>query len=137
MRTALRRTHAGLVHLVTLGVLTQAVLAGQFISGMSNALPWHTAVAAVLELLAVLLLLVAIAHRVSGERSRVALAGSIALALAVMVQATLGHIPGQVATAIHVPLGVCVFAATILMSVAMTRLRSVSARRRQTARVAA
>jgi hypothetical protein len=130
MRTALRATHAGLIHVITVGVLTQAVLAGQFISGVSNAIPAHGAVGGVLELGGLLLLLVAIAHRISGERSRAALIGSVVLATALQVQAGLGWAPGQIPTAIHVPLGVCVFAGTLFMSVTITRALRVRPARR-------
>jgi len=49
-------------------------------------------------------------HRIAGERSRIALWGSGALALALQLQAGLGWAPGALPTAIHVPLGVCIFA---------------------------
>ena len=129
MRRAIRVVHVLLVGLITLAVLTQAVLAGQFVSGVSNAVPAHGAVGGVLELAAMVLLLVVIAHRVAGERSRVTLFGSVALALAITVQAGLGWAPGAVPTAVHVPLGVCIFAGSLLLSIAMIRRRSDAARR--------
>lgn len=116
MRALLSRVHRGLVHLVTLAVLTQAVLAGQFISGVSDQLDAHSAVGGLLELTGLALLLVALAHRVAGERSRVALWGSVALALALQLQAGLGWAPGALPTAIHVPLGVCIFAGAVALS---------------------
>jgi heme A synthase len=75
------------------------------------------------------LLNVAIAHRVAGERSRVALFGSVVLALTITVQAGLGWAPGAVPTAVHVPLGVCIFAGSLLLSIALIRRRSDAARR--------
>jgi hypothetical protein len=122
MRRVIRTLHVSLVVLVTAGVLVQATLAGQFISGTSDALGLHGAVGGLLELAALVLLVVAIAHRVIGERSRVALIGSVALALGLTVQAGLGWAPGEVPTAVHVPLGVCIFAGSLLLSVAMRRV---------------
>lgn len=116
VRAVVRPVHTGLIHLITLGVLLQAVLAGQFISGASAQLGTHGAVAGLLELLALVLLLVAIAHRLLGERSRVALWGSVGLAVALQLQAALGWAPGAVPTAIHVPLGVCTFAGALALS---------------------
>lgn len=116
MRAFLRPVHLGLVHLITLGVLTQAVLAGQFISGTSDQLGTHIAVAGLLELAALVVLVVAVVHRLVGERSRLALWGSIALALTIEIQAVLGYLPGTVPTSIHVPLGVCTFAGAVALS---------------------
>jgi hypothetical protein len=124
MRRVLRVVHASLVGLITLGVLTQAVLAGQFISGASNAIPAHRAVAGVLELAALLLLPVAIGHRVAGERSRPVLAGSVVLAMALSVQAALGWAPGAIPTAVHVPLGVSIFAGALSLLLALVRRRA-------------
>jgi hypothetical protein len=132
MRRAIRVVHVSLVLLITLAVLTQAVLAGQFIGGVSNAIPVHGAVGGVLELAALVLLVVAIAHRAAGERSRVALIGSVSLALALTVQAGLGWAPGAIPTAVHVPLGVCIFAGSLVLSIALTR-RGASATRRAVA----
>jgi hypothetical protein len=122
MRRAVRVLHVSLVAVITAGVLTQAVLAGQFVSGASDALPAHGAVGAVLELAALVLLLTAVVHRLLGERSRAALIGSVSLALALTLQAGLGWAPGEIPTAVHVPLGVCIFAGSVLLSLAMTRL---------------
>jgi len=128
MRRALRIIHVGLVLLVTAAVLVQAALAGQFVSGMSNALPAHGAVGGVLELVALLLLITAIAHRFSGERTPGVLSGSIMLALAVEVQAGLGWAPGAVPTAVHVPLGVAIFAGAVALSAVMVRMVAVTRR---------
>lgn len=129
MRRAIRVIHVSLVGLITLTVLTQAVLAGQFVSGVSNAMPAHGAVGGLLELAAMVLLVIAIAHRVAGERSRVALVGSVSLALALIVQGSLGWAPGAIPTAVHVPLGVCIFAGSLVLSIAMTRRGGTAPRR--------
>lgn len=121
MRAILAPVHRWLIHLITLGVLTQAILAGQFISGASDQLGVHGAVGGALELGALILLLLAIAHRLFGERSRLALWGSIALSLALQVQAVLGWAPGAMPTAIHVPLGVCIFAGAVGLSATVGR----------------
>ena len=123
MRAILGPAHCGLVHLVTLGVLTQAILAGQFISGARDQLGTHGAVGGVLELAGLALLVIAVAHRLSGERSRLALWGSVALGLALQIQAVLGWMPGQVPTAIHVPLGVCIFAGALGLGATIGRQR--------------
>lgn len=128
MRRALRMIHVGLVLLITAAVLVQAALAGQFVSGLSNALPAHGAVGGVLELLALLLLIVAIAHRFAGERTRAVLSGSTALAVAVEVQAALGWAPGAFPTSVHVPLGVAIFAGSVALSAVL--VRTATARRR-------
>jgi hypothetical protein len=125
VRRVLRPVHVTLVGLITLGVLTQAVLAGQFISGTSNAIPAHGAVGGLLELTGLLLLIVAIAHRIGGERSRLALVGSLTLAIAINVQAVLGWMPGAVPTAVHVPLGVGIFAGAVALFAALVRRRTV------------
>lgn len=101
---------------MTLAVFVQAVLAGQFVSGLSDQLGLHGAVGGLLELTGLVLLLVAIAHRIAGERSRGALWGSVALAVALQVQAGLGWAPGALPTAIHVPLGVGIFAGAVALS---------------------
>jgi hypothetical protein len=116
MRALLSGVHRTLVHIVTMAVLVQAVLAGQFVSGVSDRLGTHGAIGGVLELTGLLLLVVAIAHRIAGERSRIALWGSVALALALQLQAGLGWAPGALPTAIHVPLGVCIFAGATALS---------------------
>lgn len=121
MRAVLRPVHRGLVYVITLGVLTQAILAGQFVSGASDQLGTHGAVGGTLELVGLVLLLIAIAHRLLGERSRLALWGSIGLGLAVQVQAALGWMPGAVPTSIHVPLGVAIFAGSVALSATMGR----------------
>lgn len=131
MRRALRALHVGIVVVIAAGVAVQATLAGQFISGLSDALPAHGAVGGILELAGLLLLVIALAHRVAGERARVALAGSIALVLAIQAQAALGWAPGALPTALHVPLGVAIFAGAIALSGAMVRLAA--ARRREAA----
>lgn len=113
---ALSMFHRAVVHLVTLGVLTQAVLAGQFVSGASDQLGTHGAVGGVLELTGLVLLVVAIVHRIAGQRSRVALWGSIGLAVALQAQAALGWAPGAMPTSVHVPLGVCIFAGAVALS---------------------
>lgn len=123
MRRALRGTHLALVLALTASVLVQAVLAGQFISGMSAAVGTHGAVGGVLELAGLVLFVVAIAHRLSGERSRTLLWGSLGLALAIEAQAALGWAPGAAPTAVHVPLGVAIFAGAVALSVAMLRGR--------------
>lgn len=116
MRRLLSPIHRGLVHLVTLAVFVQAVLAGQFVSGLSDQLGLHGAVGGLLELTGLVLLLVAIAHHIAGERSRGALWGSVALAVTLQVQAGLGWAPGALPTAIHVPLGVGIFAGAVALS---------------------
>lgn len=121
MRAIIRPVHRGLIHLITAGVLLQAVLAGQFISGASDQLGLHGAVGGLLELAALLLLLVAIAHRLFGERSPLALWGSVAISLALQVQAVLGWAPGAVPTSVHVPLGVCIFAGAVALSATVGR----------------
>jgi hypothetical protein len=116
MRAFLSPVHRGLVHLVTAAVLIQAVLAGQFVSGLNDLLGVHGALGGVLELTSLVLLVVAIAHRIAGERSRVALWGTVGLAVALQVQAGLGWAPGALPTAMHVPLGVAVFAGAVALS---------------------
>ena len=122
MRRTLRIVHVGLVLVITTAVLVQAALAGQFVSDLSNALPIHGAVGGMLELLGLLLLIVAIVHRFAGERTRAVLAGSIVLAVALEAQAALGWAPGALPTAIHVPLGVAIFAIAVGLSTVMVRM---------------
>jgi hypothetical protein len=121
MRTIVRPAHRGLVYLITLGVLIQAILAGQFVSGASDQLGTHGAVGGTLELAGLVLLLIAAAHRLFGEGSRLALWGSVALGVALQVQAALGWMPGAVATSIHVPLGVFIFAGALGLSATIGR----------------
>jgi hypothetical protein len=121
VRAAVAPIHRWLVYVVTLAVLCQAVLAGQFVSGLNNMLGAHGALGGVLELLGLVLVGVAVVHRIAGEPSRIALWGSMALGVALQVQAALGWASLPVATAIHVPLGVCIFAGAVGLTVAIGR----------------
>lgn len=92
--------------------------------GASDQLGTHGAVGGTLELAGLLLLPVAVAHRLFGERSRLTLWGSLALGVALQVQAVLGWIPGAVLTSIHVLLGTCIFAGALALSATIGRRAS-------------
>lgn len=109
------RVVTGLLRTVVVAVAIQAVLAGQFISGLAPLVVIHGVVGTVLELVGLALAVAAIVQRRrSDNRSGRSLA-ALLLGLALLVQSGLGHAPGAVPTAVHVPLGVAIFAwATVL-----------------------
>ncbi len=110
MRPTRSRLLLGTVWVATIAIAAQAVLAGQFISGLApELLDAHMIVGSLLELVAlVLVVLAAIAHDDRRTR-RGGWWAALLLAVGLLVQAALGHMPGSLPTAIHVPLGVGLF----------------------------
>ena len=107
--------------LIAVGVLTQALTAGLFISGTGDTRMLHIIVAAALPYLAIIP--TASAWRKRGRR---ALTKSFAVwttvsMVALWVQEALGHMPFPVATAIHVPLGVLLFSLSLLLGASAWR----------------
>lgn len=87
-------------------VLTQAFLAGLFLSGISQARLAHIIVGWLLPYAAIA---VAVAAAISHTRRTCPARHAIAiypLPVLLWIQEVLGHLPLQVSTAIHVPLGV-------------------------------
>lgn len=104
---------AGLVWLITAGIAVQAVLAGQFVSGLRDLRGAHAGVANALDVASWLLILVALLAREAPGAYRL---GALLLGVAVHVQAILGYAPGAVPTALHVPFGVLLFAGAASLS---------------------
>lgn len=119
--TPISRVLIGLVWLITAGLVVQAVLAGQFISGWNNLLAAHQGVGNAMELLSWVLLIVAAADRRTRRRNRRLWLAALLFPIAVTVQAGLGHAPGAVPTAIHVPLGALLVAAAAALSLRLPR----------------
>jgi CHASE2 domain-containing sensor protein len=117
------RLLAGLVWLLTAGIAVQAVLAGQFISGLTDLRPVHGGIANGLELLSWALILVTLADGRTRRAHRGRWAAALLLGIGVSVQAALGYAPGAVPTAIHVPFGVALFAWSVTLSAALARPR--------------
>ena len=103
----------GLLVAIAAAVLSQAVFAGQFISGsadvrllhliVGSALPWLALVPAVLAW-------VRAAQRVIPKSFAVLVT---VLTVAIWVQDALGHIGFPVTTAVHIPFGVAIFALSV------------------------
>jgi hypothetical protein len=64
---------------------------------------------------------VGLVQRRRGQASRNVAIGAGALPVALWIQEVLGALPAPVTTAIHVPLGVTLFAYSILLGLASTR----------------
>lgn len=108
--------------LAAAGVLAQALTAGLFLSGTGDARLTHVIVAAILPY-------VAIVPAVSAwrrSRGKVVTRGFAVAATVLMVglwvQEALGHMPFPVSTAIHVPLGVLLFALPLHLAVSARRI---------------
>lgn len=91
-------------------VLTQALTAGFFISGSANTRMVHIVIAAVLPYLAIVPTVSAWRKSGRGMVGRDVAVWTTALMVALWVQEALGHMPFAVATVVHVPLGVLLFA---------------------------
>lgn len=119
--TGAGRTLTVLVWAIAIGILLQAVTAGQFLSGLSNVVGVHSAVGTLLELVGFVLVIVAAVDRRTRRNCREGWLAALLLGIAVMVQAGLGHAPGTVPTAIHVPVGVTLFAWATVLAIALAR----------------
>lgn len=111
----------GSLYVIAAGILAQAMLAGFFISGTSDARMIHVIVGAVLPYLGI----VPVVSAWRGVKSRgvpiwVAV-GSTALLIGLWVQEALGHMPWPVTTVIHVPLGVALFSLSLYLAMATSR----------------
>jgi hypothetical protein len=121
MTTGARRPLTWLVWFTTAAILVQAVLAGQFISGLNPLLPIHAAVGNVLELSGVALLLWTPWVRSLRRNHRRLWLAALFLGFGLFVQAAMGYAPGSVPTAIHIPLGVVLLAGSLQLSIGMSR----------------
>lgn len=108
-----------LLWMVASAILAQAVLAGLFISATAPVLMAHAIIGSLLSWFAIAPAAVAIAQRRHLDPRLVA--GSILLPVGLWVQSTLGHMPFAVSTAIHVPFGVGLFAAAVILAIASAR----------------
>ena len=96
--------------LIATGVLVQALLAGMFLSGTDGARMILVVVAAVLPYLTILPTVAAWRQVGRGVVPRRVAVGSTFLLIGMWVQEALGHMPWPMTTAIHIPLGVLLFA---------------------------
>lgn len=110
-----------LVSVVVGSILTQAILAGMFISGVGPTRLAHLVIGSLLPWFAIAPAVVALVHRRRLPSGIVT--GSVLLPVALWVQEALGHMPFAVATAVHVPLGVALFAGSLLLALASGRRR--------------
>ena len=122
-------TLAVLLWVIAAGVLTQAVLAGLFISGVANARLAHTIVGWLLPFAALIPAVLAGIKRSAGQVSRPVAIWAGLLPVGLWVQEMLGHVPAPVTTAIHVPLGVTLFGGSIALAIAARRPATPALRR--------
>lgn len=106
------------LYLIAAGILTQAVLAGLFISGTSSARMTHVIVGAVLPYLAIVPVVSAWRRVKRVTIQRHFAVGSTVLLVGLWVQEALGHMPFAVSTVIHVPLGVALFGLSLNLGLA-------------------
>jgi hypothetical protein len=108
-RSAIVRALHLVLRLLAVAVFTQAVFAGLFLDGNGYWLGWHEANASLIQLLALVQALLAVAvWRTGRGPAWLALAG-VVLLLAVVVQAGAGY---NHQLALHVPLGVAILGLT-------------------------
>ena len=112
---------AVLFYVVAAGVLTQAVLAGLFLSGVGDARTAHMIVGWLLPYFALAPTVVALVQRTRGHASRGVAIGAAILPVALWIQEVLGAVPSPVTTVIHVPLGVALFAVSLLLGLTSSR----------------
>lgn len=103
-------------------ILTQAILAGLFISAAAPARTAHLVVGSLLPWLAIAPAVVALIER--RRLSPPLVTGAVLLPVGLWVQEVLGHMPFAVTTAIHVPLGVALFATSVVLALASGRRRA-------------
>jgi hypothetical protein len=106
------------LYLIAAGILTQATLAGLFISGTAGARMTHVVVGAVLPYLAIVPVVSAWRRVTLGTVPRYVALWSTLLLIGLCAQEALGHMPFPVTTVIHVPLGVALFALSLLLAMA-------------------
>lgn len=112
----------------SLALLGQPVLAGQYLSGDGDALAAHDANAFVVTALDVVQLICAIAYTWKGGGRSWPIYTSLAIALAVEVQVGVGM---ERILAVHIPLGVSIIVAQILVTVYLYRPAAAIARARR------
>lgn len=116
---------AVLCYVVAAGVLTQAILAGLFISGVQPyARTVHLIVGWLLPYFALAVAVVGLVQRRRGHISRKTALSTAALPVVLWVQEVLGAVPAAVTTVIHVPLGVGLFTYAIVLGLASSRERT-------------
>jgi hypothetical protein len=101
-----------------LGVFAQPVLAGQFLSGYFDFVEIHGRVGELVEVVGLIQVLIAILVRWPGRGPSWPIWVSLAVVLAEVPQVFLGYTG---ALALHVPLGVLLFAAMLLLLIRLWR----------------
>jgi len=120
-RFAPSRVLIGSLYVVVAAVLTQAILAGLFISATAEARLAHLVVGSLLPWFGVIPAVSAFRGRRNLDQRVVT--GAILLPVALWVQGAIGHLPFAVSTAVHVPLGVAIFASSVVLALAAGRIR--------------
>lgn len=113
----------GFLVAIAAAVLSQAVLAGQFISGSADVRTLHLIVGSALPWLALVPAVIAwvrAAQRVIPKSFAVLVT---VLTVAIWVQDALGHIGFPATTAVHIPLGVAIFALSVALVIVSFRRR--------------
>lgn len=100
---------AGSLYAIAAGILTQAILAGFFLSGTSQARMTHVILGAVLPYVAILPTASSWRRSAAGLIPRGVAVGSTVLLIGLWAQEALGHMPFPITTIVHVPLGVLLF----------------------------
>lgn len=95
------------------GILTQALLAGMFLSGTGGARMVHVIVGWLLPYFAIVPVVSAWRAARRGLVPRSVAVGTTALLIGLWIQESLGHMPFPVTTAVHVPFGVLLFGLSI------------------------
>jgi hypothetical protein len=113
-----RSVFRAVIALHALAVFTQPVLAGRFLIGDVAMLTVHGTIGTVVGVLGIVQLAVALVHRRIGRGPWWPVLACLGLMLAGSVQAYLGF---SRAVGVHVPLGVAVVTATVLLFIAAWR----------------
>ena len=108
---------SALLVIVALGVFTQAILAGVFISETTPIKFVHLVVGSVLPVFAIVPAVVAWVRAAQGAVTKGFAGLTTLLVVALWVQEALGHVSFPVTTAVHVPLGVLLFAGSTALAV--------------------
>lgn len=112
---------AGALLVIAAGILVQASLAGLFVSDVAEVKRVHLWVGLALPIAAIVPTVIAWVH-VARRRVSAGFAGLVtALLVGLWVQDALGHMPFDVSTAVHVPLGVLLFGLSAALGIRALR----------------
>lgn len=119
--TPISRPLTAMLWLVAAAIMVQAALAGMFITGTANVRLAHTIIGWLLPFAAIAPAVAAFTGAAGRTMSTGFKVGCVLLPVVLWVQEMLGHLPGGVSTAVHVPLGVLLFGGSVGLAVASMR----------------